>query len=484
MVKQLGKRKVVRDLSANSVQTLVTQVFGLVFFYVSSRYLDKEAFGEFSWSQAVGATLVAIGSLGLDLIFVRRMASGKNVVETAGIHFFHTILSGAVLCTATWLLQSMFPVISARHPVLLITFIYLSANNIANSFRLGLNGLEAYGKLARLVLAGNLLRLLLLLLLFFTGNFTVRNLIFIYCMGAIFEMGVGYFLLRNVTSHVPKPLLRPMEYKYFILESLPQLGVVLFDSALARIDWILLGILGVQGAAESASAMTAEYSFTYKVFEVSKLPLLVIAPVLLTRFSKMMSDSKQLSDKQQGEIGTLFNFEIFILMLMPLLLVSLWNPLVDYFTDGKYGAVNETTFRLLALCIPMHGIINFLWTIGFVQNQLKQIMFITIATSLINVGANIVLIPLYGSNGAALAFLFSTLIQLVLYIYFTRKISVPVHFNKVFLLIFFAGVSVLPVLLLDLPIFSRPLVVFVLFVSMSLLSRAVSIRDALKNLRR
>jgi O-antigen/teichoic acid export membrane protein len=211
-----------------------------------------------------------------------------------------------------------------------------------------------------------------------------------------------------------KPLLKVMEYKYFILESLPQLGIVLFDSALARIDWILLGIL-------STAAATAEYSFTYKVFELSKIPLLIVAPILLTRFSKLFSNDAILSPKYRKELAIYFRLEIFMVMFIPLGLVASWTPLIDYFTDNKYGAVNETNYLILALCVPLHAIINFLWTLGFVQGQLKTIMYITIAVSLMNIAANIFYIPSFGSRGAALAFFTCTVLQLAHYMKFIRQ---------------------------------------------------------------
>ena len=61
-----GKQKLVRDISANTVQTLITQVFGFVIFYITSKYLSKDEFGEFNWAIAIGSTIIATASLGLD----------------------------------------------------------------------------------------------------------------------------------------------------------------------------------------------------------------------------------------------------------------------------------------------------------------------------------------------------------------------------------------------------------------------------------
>lgn len=482
-MKSAGRRKLLRDISANTLQTGVTQVAGLVFFYLSSRYLNKDEFGDFNWSSALGATLVAILSLGLDLIFVKRIASGRDVIETSGIHLSHTLLSALVICGGIWLLQTLLPYFGGAHPVLFFTVVYLSLSNVANSFKLCLNGLEAYRKLALLAILVNSGKFLMIMILFLAGYFTVYSLIAVYGLGALLEFFVGYAMVRKSVSTAPRPIFRIVEYKYFILESLPQLGVVLFDSALARIDWILLGIIGVSTSGLTAAGMTAEYSFTYKVFEVSKLPLLIIAPVLLTRFSKLLGNEKVLTENQQREINILFRLENFILLFLPLFFISVWSPLMDYFTDNKYGAVNESKYWVLALCIPMHGLINFLWTSAFVQGQLKRIMLITISVSVLNLIANLILIPLYGGMGAALAFLGSTLLQLILYLFYTGTSALQLDFRPALYLVFFACLSLSASVLLPVPLLLRPVLVLGLYTAMALLTKTVNIQESLNTLR-
>jgi O-antigen/teichoic acid export membrane protein len=407
MGKQFLKKKLIKDISANTVQAVTTNLFGLIIFYITSRYLSKSDFGEFNWSMAVGSTVIAIASLGLDLVLVKRIALGKNVLVMSGIHFFHTLIVGVVLSSIIFLAQLLVPALKTSHPLFFFIFLNLALANIANSFKLCLNGLESYRKLAILALCTNIFKLVLIIILYVTARFNVFSIIFAYAAASLLEFLVGYFFMSSSLSARVKPLLIVSEYKYFILESLPQLGVVLFDSALARIDWILLGII-------STVSVTAEYSFAYKVFELSRLPLLIIAPVLLTRFSKMFENG--LSDPHKESITLFVKLELFVIMIIPILLISSWSPLIDYFTNDKYGAVNEINFIVLSICVPFSCLINFLWTMGFVQGQLKSIMFITITVSVLNIIANALLIPFYGSFGASVAFLICTLIQFLLYL--------------------------------------------------------------------
>ena len=119
-----GRKKLVKDVSANTLQTVIVQVFGLVIFFFTSRYLPKDNFGEFNWSMAVGSTAITALSMGIDLIFVKRVATSNNVLIISGIHFFHTILVGLLVCFLTLFINVIIPSFKANHALFLYIFIY------------------------------------------------------------------------------------------------------------------------------------------------------------------------------------------------------------------------------------------------------------------------------------------------------------------------------------------------------------------------
>lgn len=426
MNKIFGKKQLVKDISANTLQTIITQVFALLIFYVTSKYLPKNDFGEFNWSMAIGSTIIALASLGLDVVFVKRIASNRDTVTISGIHFFHTLVVGLLLCTAILLLSVFWGGFYASHPLFLLVFINLSLINIANSFRLCLVGLESYRNLAIIAAITSVFKFLGIIALYLLGYFTIQTVISTFIVSSVLELILGYWYVNYSLAHRVKPLLRVKEYKYFILESLPQLGVVFFDSALARMDWILLGII-------STAAATADYSFAYRMYESSKLPLLVIAPILLTRFSKLFAQPDKIDQKSKDDVAVFFRVELFVVMLIPIVLICTWTPLIDYFTNNKYGAVNEVNYMLLAGCVPLHCISNYMWSMGFAQGQLKAIMYITLVVALLNFGLNCLLIPLYDSLGASIAFLISTFLQTVLYVFFMKKDHLKLELHTCFI---------------------------------------------------
>jgi O-antigen/teichoic acid export membrane protein len=435
MEQAFGKKRLIKDISANTLQTVITQIFALVIFYLTSKLLSKDDFGEYNWSMAVGATIITIASLGLDVVFVKRVSLSKNVLEISGIHFFHTLFVGLILSILILLSEWALPAFVNYHPLFFLVFIYLTIINISNSFRLCLMGLEAYKPLAYMALITNVSKFLVILWLYIIESFTIHNVIYTFILSSMLELLLGYMFVSVRISARVKPLFRPVDYKYFILESLPQLGVVFFDSALARIDWILLGIM-------STASITGEYSFAYRMYESSKLPLIIISPILLTRFTKIFNNAEPIEEKSRRDIQFFFQTELYIVMLIPIVLVCSWSPLVDYFTNNKYGQVNELNYTLLAACVPLHCIINFLWSMGFAQGQLKNIMFITIAAAISNFSLNFFMIPAFGSLGASIAFLISTIIQTALYVLFIRQNQMRLDLKTCFFAFFNATIGI------------------------------------------
>ncbi|MCC6369927.1 MAG: oligosaccharide flippase family protein [Bacteroidia bacterium] len=465
-----GKKKLIKDISANTLQTGITQVFGLIIFYLTSKYLTKSEFGEFNWSLATGSTIIAFGTLGLDLVFVKRVASGQNVVLMAGIHFFHTVLTGVLLCLLVLSVNFIFPAFTQSHPLFFIVFANLAISNVANSFKLCLNGLELYRKLALIALISNVFKLIFVVLLYANNQFTVYNVVLAYLGTSLLELILSNVLLNKSISGKIRPVLKLTEYKDFIAESLPQLGVVVFDSALARVDWILLGIL-------SSAVATAEYSFVYKIFELSKFPLLIVAPVLLTRFSKLFVVPDDIDNRNRSEIQMFFKLELFLIMIVPIILICIWSPLIDYFTNNKYGSVNEINYWILAPCVPFVCLINFLWTLGFVQGQLKTIMFITISVSLLNIISNSIFIPLYGQIGASLSFLISTILQLLLYLIYIKQDKLKLDIAASFVAIASAILSIVIAKLLTDNVIFTSLVAIMFYTLTAFLTHQINVKQ-------
>ena len=204
-------------------------------------------------------------------------------------------------------------------------------------------------------------------------------------------------------------------YKKLIKESLPQYLAVIFDSSLSRLDIILIGIIG------SGYVATGTYTFAYRAYEMARLPIVIIAPIILNIFAPMLVSGKKLELDKQKTVNDLYRVQIFLAMLIPLILNIFWSPLFDWLFDEKYGSVNSTEFLLLSICVPLEFFMNLMWTLSFTAKKYKAIATVTMLSASLNLLLNIILIPEYGGLGAATSYLITKVFQACAYYFVVNK---------------------------------------------------------------
>lgn len=404
------KKNFLKDISAGTVQVIFNQGLGLLVFIIISRYLDKSTYGEFNWSLAVLIFIITILSLRLEQIVVRKVAAGDDASRMLTLFAGHTLFFGLLFYGVIFLASFIFPSFFKQHDLLLIVAISQLLSFFSSSFKQLANGKENFGWLAVMSSVSNVVKTAGLIWAILFSWLTIRQVLVIYIIASLAELGVCFFIVhyKLKTSISSQWSLR--DYFTLINESLPQIGSVFLNACIARIDWILLGIF-------SGTVITAEYSFAYKVFELCPVPMLILAPILLSRFSKYFSQNPEKSVlHKKRELGFFIRCEMIAATFIPLVLNIVWVPLIDTLTNNKYGAVNKTNFLLLSLCIPFQYLVNLLWTVEFAQYRLKRVFRITAVTCFIIVAGDLLLIPLLNARGAAIVYLLATIIEYLLYL--------------------------------------------------------------------
>jgi O-antigen/teichoic acid export membrane protein len=415
------KKNLVQNLSANTLQLVINQLFGVLMFYVLSVSLDKDNFGLINLALTVVFTAFNILSFGIDQVVVKKIASGDDAQTVLSLYTFHVILTGA-LFYGILLLGKVFFI----HNALLYKLILLiGAGKLMIFFSTPLkqitSGMEKFKLLAYMLIVSNIVRGSCLVILAALHLISLNNIIAVFIAGDTLELAVSIYLFKRFVNTPIKPRWNKVEYGRLIRQSLPQVGVVLITSALARFDWLFIGFM-------VSAVKLAEYSFAYKVFEISTLPLLAIAPLLIPRFTKLFKNGTY----KEGNLKLIIRIEMIIATFTGLLLNMCWNPVIDTITAGKYGAVNTITIFILSLCLPLLYLMNLFWTINFVQNKLRMILYVFLITFGVNVLGDLILIPIYKNEGAAIAFLASCLVQAVL---FTAKNKITELNDALFTLI-------------------------------------------------
>ncbi len=399
------KRRLIQNLSVNTIQLIVNQLLGLGIFYVLSTGLDKNSFGQINLSLAILLAVFNILSFGIDQLVIKKIAAGADIRSLLSIYIFHVIVTGLVFYGLLLLDAALFPQPDQLYSILLLIGIGKLMIFFSTPFKQAANGMERFKLLAYMSVISNLLRCLGLIVFALLHRLTLLNIIIIFIIGDVTELLFCTYLFARSTKIPLTIKWDKINYFQLLRESLPQTGVVLITSALARFDWIFIGFM-------VSAVKLAEYSFAYKIFEISTLPLLAIAPLLIPFFTKLF----QQKDNRVAELKFLLRAELIVAAFIGLLLNLCWSPVIDGLTAGKYGLINVKTIFILSLCMPLLYLNNFLWTIYFAQGRLKMILTSFIITFLVNVIGDILLIPFLKNEGAALAFLAACLTQTIYYI--------------------------------------------------------------------
>jgi O-antigen/teichoic acid export membrane protein len=397
------KGKLLQNLSANTVQLVVNQAFGLLIFFVLSNGLDKTTFGKINLVLAVLLAVFNILSFGIDQVVVRKIASGSNARSLLSVYLFHVVVSGWCFYMLLIFGRCFAPHWLGFNNLLLLIAIGKAMVFFSTPFKQVAAGLEQFKLLSRMSVISNIIRGCALLVLSLIHSLTINYVVVVFIIGDVAELLIAIFLFKACFK-IPIAISKK-GYMQLIKESFPQMGVVVFTSALARFDWIFIG-------AFVSAIKLAEYSFAYKIFELSSLPLLAIAPLLVPRFAAIITEGRL----PVANLQKLLRLEMVIAALTALLLYLCWSPLMDGITAGKYGAVNAKTILILAACMPLLYFNNFLWSIAFAQGRLKMILGVIALTFIVNVLGDVILIPLFKNEGAALGYLFAMLAQCLAYI--------------------------------------------------------------------
>lgn len=393
-----------KNFSANALQLVANNIFGLVIFYVLSAGLSKADFGRLNLALAILMAAFNILSCGIDQLIVKKIAADDDRESALSLYIVHTLITGLIFYGLLITGYVLLPTTAVYRLLLLIGvgkfMIYLST-----PYKQAANGLEKFKLMAWLSVISNFVRCFGLLICLVWYHFEMETIVAIFISGDISELLIGLMLFRRSVDISISLKWNKKRYFKLVKEALPQIGVVIITSSLARFDWIFIGFM-------LSAVKLAEYSFAYKAFEIALLPLSAIAPLLIPRFAKMFKQGNINITGMKFLTGT----EAIIAGLSVLLLNICWSPIVDFVTHGKYGTINQHVIFYLSLCLPLLYLENFLWTIFFVQERLKMILNAFIVTLIVNVLGDVILIPLYQNEGAAIAFLLACMAQIGFYL--------------------------------------------------------------------
>lgn len=406
-------------LQASGLQFIINQFTTILLFFITSKYLSKELFANFNWFTAVYITIGAIMSYGIEQLIIKSIAESKSIKITR-IYFFHLLIVSALMFFGI-LSYYLFSGKSSIDYVLFGIWAIASLVNVA--LKNSLIGFELFEKLIHLSITSSVVKLFGIVIFIFLPVKSIQSVLLILITSLFVESVFAFIITKKETDWDAVTLNLKKDYPQLLKIAYTQLIVVLFGVALARFDWIYIGVL------ESAET-TADYTFAYKMFEFAKLPILVISPILLPLFSRIFSKSQDSPELYKSNLSELYSAELFIAGLLPILFASLWTPLLSIVFDNKYGESNYFVFCILSLAIPMQYTSDYYWNMTFAQSKYKLNMWISVFTTISNIILVIVLTPFLSSVGTGIAYTASYIIAFSIYHITQSTSEFKIHLYK------------------------------------------------------
>lgn len=405
----ITRNKLLSDISISTAQAILNQLSGIIVFFIISRYLDKAGLGHINWALAVLMVAFSVLGFGLEHVAVRKAATGADLGWLLQSYLVHVLVTGTGFLLLSWVIESSVPSLRADGHLFLLLAISQCLSFLAIPFRQIVNGLEKFRALFVMSSCANVCKAGLLLILALKQQVSLSLIVEVYILASAAELLACVIIYK---LQLRLPMVAGYDWKRylgFLKEALPQLGITVFNTAVQRMDWILLGFL-------STAIVVAEYSFTNKLFELATLPLLIIAPVIFPKIAKLFGNILQ-KDRaiKMDYLKVLVRLESIVAIYVAMAVNICWKDIIDPLTDNKYGMSTRQIIFVMSFAMPLIYINHIFWSILFSQGKMKILLLLFLATFLMNMAADIALIPFYGASGAALGFVLALCVQTILY---------------------------------------------------------------------
>ncbi|MEH6704700.1 MAG: oligosaccharide flippase family protein [Galbibacter orientalis] len=416
--------KSIKSLSLLSVGSFVSSGSAFLIYTILAREIGPESFGVFSSSMAIMKMFLLIGGFGVPQLWLKVFGKeGWEAIRWIRPSIKFVLLSFVLILISILILVFFIPNDGSTKFLLLILFLFILGNVSVQLVSSKLQLEERYGVLALWQLTPNLLRLLIVVLIFYVFDLSLKEkgvgvvygvigLVFVILASKeLILMLQGNFLLKGHSEQKKDKTLQSLSLKKVLYEAWPFGAATLFAFIYMQSDIIMVKYM-----------MGNEAAGYYNISFVVLSALLLIPTILFSKF--LLPKYHRWANKDRGKLYRTYKKGNLIMivtgsccMLIIFLLSPFFIPLI--FGEEYLPAVN--LFKILSISLP----ISFLsYSIGatLVTNEhMKLKVKLMGSVALFNIVCNLFIIPKYGAIGAAISTVVSNMLLLILYYYNAQK---------------------------------------------------------------
>jgi O-antigen/teichoic acid export membrane protein len=403
----IGSNAIFATLSAGSAGLM------LLLSAFISQARGEDFFGRFSWALTLAMMGEALMDLGVHQITIRSIA--RDASRTSRI--FHNSLSlkavsGAVMFVTMAGISFM---ATADHDLRLACLVMLGVAILRSyllTIRGVLQGLERFGQDALVVVGDRLLVLAMAGLAIYNGAGLI-GLAAAFVLARVVALVGALLLARRHTDGVRFSVDVGM-WRDLQREALPVGMFLVVLNFYSYIDTLMLGVISTFGD-------TGLYNNAYRIYEGMSYVPGVLSALLTPRLSQLWSADRAQHRRVAG-LSVIGAAALAVAVGIP---VWYWSSPLLTLVFGLAARQAETALHVLIAGLAFVFVIWILHAVALSVFQERLLLKTTAMGAVVNATLNLVLIPRYGRNGAALATVLGELMTMTLLLWGLRRVLRP-----------------------------------------------------------
>lgn len=396
-----------------ALSRLVSALTGLLALAISARYLGTDRFGTLTAATLYVSLVAIFADVGLYVIVAREIIRSPKSQREIASNALTLGLTASVLVVTVGLTVSQFAYPGAGNvpireavAILLLTVV---ASPPVGAINAQLVAQERTWLTQAIPAAGSIVALLGLVVVALS-ELGFKAVVASYVVGAVVNVAVAF---RAVGPRRVRPRLAFdfKVWKRLIRLAVPQAAIIILTVLYLRADGVLLSLLRSQRE-------VGVYGVAFKVVEVLQV---IAAQLMLTLFpaiARLEPDSARLRTIMQKALS---GVQVIVPPIFVLGLV--FAPIITGILGGSGFQGSATVLRIGMLTVAL-SFFNALFANALVAlGQQKRLLGYSLAVAIFNIVLNLVLIPVWGIYGAAIALDLTEAVALVGLMFLYRKLS-------------------------------------------------------------
>lgn len=412
-------RRIAKNTTVLFVSQIITYVIGFFITIYTVRYLSVEGFGTLSTALALTGIFVVFTDLGLGTLTVREVARDKSLTRK---YVGNTTVMKLILSVFTFFL-TIATVYIIGYPEQTINVIYIiTISFIFNAF----SGIfyaifQSYEKMeyqsVATILNSVVMLIGTLLAIYFKLDVIAFALVYLIANGVNL---IYNFVIYTWKFYLPKIEVDLAFWKPTIKEALPLSITSIFAIIVFRVDTVMLSIM-------KGTVAVGFYNAAYRLMEA-----LIFFPAVYTTSIFPFFSSLYVSSQKPLKSAYEKSFKYLTILSLPISVGTtlLADQIILLIFKTAYTP-SILTLQIVIWILPFTFINYILGSLLTSMNKQYTVMKITIACLVLNVGLNLILIPIYSYLGAAFVTVVTDAFAVVLSFYVVSQLVSRVKVHRV-----------------------------------------------------